>query len=117
MAATTATNTIHRKTSREAKPQPQDYHKPAKEQDLPLQVGAADAVGHAAPFEVASHVSVESPDRLKPVLQAKLATLPSSSLAENVTVPSVGADGALEHVLTACTYITQSHHNEKTHEN
>ena len=50
---------------------------------------------------VASHATVASPDRVKPLLHANVAILSWSSVAENTTVPSLGADGAAEHEFTA----------------
>ena len=59
------------------------------------------AVCQAASSVVASHATVSSPDRVKPVLHANVATLPWSLVAENATVPSAGAGGAAEHEFTA----------------
>ena len=59
------------------------------------------AVCQAAPLVVASHATVSSPDRVKPVLHANVATLPWSLVAENATDPSAGAAGAAEHEFTA----------------
>ena len=78
--------------------------------DLPVQVGAPEAVGHGAPSEVASHVRDASPESRHSDTHATAAELPTSALAENVTVPSVGADGALEQVLTKRTI---NHNNQK----
>ena len=50
---------------------------------------------------VASHVTVASPDKVKPLLHANVAMLSRSLVAENTTVPSLGADGAAEHWFTA----------------
>ena len=50
---------------------------------------------------VASHVTVASPDKVKPLLHANVAMLSWSSVAENTAVPSLGADGAAEHWFTA----------------
>ena len=60
------------------------------------------AVGQVALGVVALHVTVASPDWVKPVLHANVATLSWSSVAEKVTgFPLVGAVGASEHEFTA----------------
>ena len=66
-----------------------------------MHVGGLVAVAQAELEVVASHATVASPDRVKPLLHANVAMLSWSSVAENTTVPSLGADGAAEHELTA----------------
>ena len=70
-----------------------------------MHAAAVVAVSQAAPSVVASHATVSSPDRVKPVSHANVATLSWSSVAENTTVPSLGADGAAEHEFTANVHI------------
>ena len=63
---------------------------------------------------VASHVKVASPDRVKPLSHANVAMLSWSSVAVNTTVPSLGADGAAEHELTANAHIHVTNNTDNT---